>query len=70
MKKFPKMIAALLVVALFVALCSTVSFAAADLKEVRLTVDQLDVGYYVDSNSIPRFVANSYFSSFDVNLNA
>ncbi|MBQ7817272.1 MAG: hypothetical protein IJ388_00545 [Oscillospiraceae bacterium] len=48
MKKFPKIVVALLVVTLFVAIFSTVSFAASDLKEVRLTVDQLKVGYYND----------------------
>ena len=46
MKKFPKTLVALLVLALFVGLFSGVSYAAADLKEVRLTVDQLKVGYY------------------------
>ncbi len=45
MKRFPKLLAALLIIALFVGVCSTVSLAA-DLKEVRLTVDQLKVGYY------------------------
>ncbi|MBQ9930111.1 MAG: hypothetical protein IJO72_04965 [Oscillospiraceae bacterium] len=69
MKKFPKMIAALLVVALFVALCSTVSFAAADLKEVRLTVDQLEVGYYNDLNgNIVLHCANSDITKETKNL--
>ena len=48
MKKFPKILAALLVLTLFVGICTTASFAASDLKEVRLTVDQLKVGYYND----------------------
>ncbi len=50
MKNFPKILAALLVIALFVGICSSVSFAAADLREVRLTVDQLKVGYYNNTN--------------------
>ena len=50
MKRFPKILAALLVLALFVGICATASFAAADLKEVRLTVDQLKVGYYNNTN--------------------
>ena len=50
MKKFPKILAALLVLTLFGGICTTASFAAADLKEVRLTGDQLKVGYYNNTN--------------------
>jgi hypothetical protein len=50
MKRLPKILAALLVLTLFVGICATTSFAAADLKEVRLTVDQLKVGYYNNTN--------------------
>lgn len=46
MKKFPKILAAVIVMALFVSICAGTTFAAADLKEVRLTVDQLTVGFY------------------------
>ncbi|MBQ8769116.1 MAG: hypothetical protein IJZ15_05690 [Oscillospiraceae bacterium] len=69
MKKFPKIFTALLVIALFVGLFSTVSFAAADLKEVRLTVDQLDVGYYNDlDGDIVIHCANSNVTKETKNL--
>ena len=50
MKRFPKILVALLMLALFVSLFPGVTYAANDLKEVRLTVDQLDVGYYNVNN--------------------
>lgn len=50
MKRFPKILVALLMLALFVSLFPSVTYAANDLKEVRLTVDQLDVGYYNVNN--------------------
>jgi hypothetical protein len=50
MKRFPKILVALLMLALFISLFPSVTYAANDLKEVRLTVDQLDVGYYNITN--------------------
>ena len=49
MKKTPKIFAALLMIALFVAMLSTVSFAA-QVQEVSLTGTQLKVGYYNNLN--------------------
>ena len=47
MKKFPKILVALLVLSLFVGLFSTVTFAnASQFKEVNLNVSQLKVGFY------------------------
>lgn len=47
MKKFPKIFVTIVVIALFVGMFSTVTFAdAAKFKEVNLNVSQLQVGYY------------------------
>lgn len=59
MKKFPKLLAAIMVIALFVGICSTASFAAADMKEIRLTGEQLQVGHYSDASLTGGFVLNS-----------
>ena len=50
MKKFPKIFAAVVVIALFVGMFSTVTFAsAAKYKEINLDVSQLKVGYYTNT---------------------
>ncbi len=59
MKRFPKFFLALLVLTMFVSLFSTVSFAASDLKEVRLNGTQLQVGHYTDASLTGNFVLNS-----------
>ena len=59
MKRFPKFFLALLVLTMFVSLFSTVSFAASDLKEVRLNGTQLQVGHYTDASLSGNFVLNS-----------
>lgn len=59
MKKFPKLLIALLVVSLFVGICSGICFAASDLKEVRLTGAQLQVGHYTNTSLTGNIVLNS-----------
>ena len=71
MKKFPKTLVALMVLALFIGLFSSVSYAAADLKEVRLTVDQLKVGYYNNTDltgNVIEHCANSNVTKETTNL--
>ena len=59
MKRFPKILMALLVLALFVGMFSTVTFAD-QLKEVNMTGSQLQVGYYTNlSGDLTLHCANS-----------
>jgi len=60
MKRFPKTLVTLLVLVLFISLFPSVSFAAGEnLKEVRLTGAQLQVGHYTNTSLTGSFVLNS-----------
>jgi len=68
MKRFPKILMALLVLALFVGMFSTVTFAN-QLKGVNLTVSQLQVGYYTNlSGDLTLHCANSDIDKETKNL--